>query len=254
MILIQGGATSCGRRRRRAERNDRTADVAVIGEMTAGVAHELNNRLSVILGQTQLLRRGAAADSVAAQKLEKIEQEVLRASTMTRGMLDRARHEPRRELIPLNTLILHALQGVHATLGSRAISIQGDLSEAAPVILGDPEQLTQALLHLVTNALEAMGDEGTLTVTTSIDDDRVELTVTDTGPGMDPDQAARIFEPFYTTKSDVRGAGLGLFLTLTTLKSHGGTITVQTALGHGTTMRVRLPRGNTPAPRLVVVK
>ena len=122
------------------------------------------------------------------------------------------------------------------------------------MILADPDQLGQLVLYLVTNALEAMGDEGTLMVTTVLDDDAVELSITDSGPGMDPEHASRIFEPFYTTKADVRGAGLGLFLVLTTLKTHGGKITVQTAPGRGTTMRVRLPRGSTGTPRLLVVK
>jgi two-component system NtrC family sensor kinase len=253
MILIKGGATSCGRRQRRPARCEQPADTATIGEMTAGVAHELNNRLSVILGQAQLLRRNTTIDAVAAQKLEKIEQEVLRASTMTRGLCDRARTEPRRDPVALNTIVMKALQRAQGMLEGRSIALMADFCEPAPVIPGDAEQLAKAVGHIVDNAIEAMGDEGTLTVTTALDDERVELTVTDTGPGMDPDQAARIFEPFYTTKSDVRGAGLGLFLTVTTLKSHGGTITVQSAPGRGTTMRIRLPRA-AEAPRLVVVK
>jgi len=222
--------------------------------ITAGVAHELNNRLTVILGQAQLLRRVPAMDPAAAKKLEKIEEEVLRASTMTRGLVDRSRTEPRRDPIAINTVVARALELARPLLGTREIALEIDFSDPAPVILGDGEQLTQLVLHLVTNAIEAMGSEGTLMVSTVLEDDAVELAVTDSGPGMTPEQASRIFEPFVTTKSNVRGAGLGLFLTLTTLKTHGGSISVQIAGGRGATMRVRLPRGSADKPRLVVVK
>ncbi len=112
------------------------------------------------------------------------------------------------------------------------------LTAAAPLVRGDAEQLTQVLVHLIHNAIEAMGETGQLSVTTAITDDGLEIAVTDTGSGMVPDEANRIFEPFYTTKPD--GEGLGLFHTLTVLKSHGGSIAVDTAPGCGTTMCVRL--------------
>lgn len=254
MILIQGGVTPCRRRRRRAESCARSTEATTIAEMTASVTHELNNRLSVILGQTQLLRRAATVDPVAAGKLEKIEHEVLRASAMTRGLLDRSRLEPRREPVAINSLAVRALERVRPMLGTRGIGLHVDFSEPAPVILGDSDQLLHVLHHLIDNALAAMAEGGTLTVTTALDDDKVEVTVADTGTGMDPEHAARIFEPFYTTKQNQRGAGLGLFLTLTTLKAHGGTITVETAPGRGTTMRMRLPRGSAGGPRLIVIK
>lgn len=253
MDLIKGGAPECRRRRRAPEKCSRPVEGVGIGEVTAGVAHELNNRLTVILGQAQLLRRVPAMDPVAAKKLEKIEEEVLRASTMTRGLVDRSRTEPQREPVAINTVVARALELARPLFATRAIAVEIDLNDPAPIILGDAEQLTKLVLHLVTNAVEAMGNEGTLMVTTVLEDDAVDLSVTDSGPGMTPEQASRIFEPFVTSKSNVRGAGLGLFLTLTTLKTHGGTITVQTAPGRGTTMRVRLPRG-ADKPRLVVVK
>jgi two-component system NtrC family sensor kinase len=221
--------------------------------VTAGVAHELNNRLTVVLGQAQLLRRVPALDPVAAKKIEKIEEEVLRASLMTRGLVDRTRVEPIKEGVAINTVVARALELARPLFASREIALEMDLSDPPPVIIGDAAQLTHLVLHLVSNAIEAMDREGTLTVNTILEDDAVELTVTDSGPGMTPEHASRIFEPFFTTKS-VRGAGLGLFMTLTTLKTHGGTITVQTAPGRGTTMRVRLPRGSAGTPRLIVVK
>src|SRR5207302_11403510 len=138
-----------------------------------------------------------------------------------RGLIDRTRIEPRRETVAINALVMRALERARPMLAAREIALELDLSDPAPVILADPDQLGQLVLYLVTNALEAMGDGGTLMVATVLDDDAVELSITDSGPGMDPEHASRIFEPFYSTKADVRGAGLGLFLVLTTLKTHG---------------------------------
>lgn len=251
MILIQGGVESRSRRRR-VEQRTPAADFTAIGEAAAGIAHELNNRLSVILGQAQLLRRGAGLDPVADGKLEKIEREVMRATTMTRGLLDRSRCEPSRALVPINALVACALDLVQAKLSGRAITVETELSEHAPVVVGDAAQLTQVLVHLIGNAIDAMGESGVLTITTEVFDDDVKVAVGDTGSGMDAEHASRIFEPFYTTKSEGRGAGLGLFLTLGILKAHGGSISVESAPGHGTTMRVRLP--SAAAPTLAVVK
>ena len=227
------------RRRRRAERADQRAAGLPLDQITAGLAHDLNNRLSVILGQTQLLRRGAASEATSARRLEKIEEETMRASRMTRGLLDMARREaPVHVPVAINKLVPRALAIAHGKLRGTDIAVTTRLTAAAPLVRGDAEQLTQVLVHLIDNAVEAMGDTGQLSVTTAITDDGLELAITDTGSGMAAEEVNRIFEPFYTTKPD--GEGLGLFHTLTVLKSHGGSISVDTAPGCGTTMCVRL--------------
>jgi len=250
MILIHGGGTERGRRTARTK----APDFTTLGEVAAGIAHDLNNRLSVILGQAQLLRRTAGIDPNVDRKLERIETEVLRASTMTRGMLEHARREPNLEPLPINGVIARALQILQPKVIGRAIELRADLSEVAPVIMGDAEQLLQAVAHVIGNAIDAMGERGTLTIATDVTDDALTLSVSDTGVGMDEQHAARIFEPFYTTKAVDGCAGLGLYLTLTILKAHGGSIAVETAPARGTTMRIRLPRACDPSPRLVVVK
>ena len=211
-----------------------------LDELTAGLAHDLNNRLSVILGQTQLLRRSTSGDeAAAARRLEKIEAETNRASRMTKGLLELARREaPVHAPMAINRIVPRALALVHGKLRGSGITVATRLTAAAPLVRGDAEQLTRVLVHLLHNAIEAMPDGGDLSVTTAITDDGLELRVTDTGSGMDQDEATRIFEPFYTTKPD--GEGLGLFHTLTVLKAHGGSIAVDTAPGAGTTMCVRL--------------
>ena len=251
MILIQGGA-SAGRGQRARKRGE-PKDLTAIGEVAAGIAHDMNNRLAVILGQTQLLRRTASLDPAVDRKLEKIEQEALRSSTMMRGLLERSRSEPAQEPVAINTVVAHALDLVKVR-PEQTIDLELDLSDNAPVIVGDGEQLAQVLVHLLSNALDAMPETGRLTVRTGITDDSLEIAVSDTGSGIDPEQVSRIFEPFFTTKAAGQGTGLGLFLTLHILKGHGGSITVETAPGRGTTMLVRLPRGMNAAPALAVVK
>jgi signal transduction histidine kinase len=207
--------------------------------VTAGLAHDLNNRLSVILGQTQLLRRGTVDAAAGARRLEKIEEETMRASRMTRGLLDLARRDaPVHVPVAINALVPRALAIAHGKLRGTDIAVTTRLTAAAPLVRADAAQLTQVLVHLIDNAIEAMGESGQLTVATAITDDGLEIAVTDTGAGMVPDDVNRIFEPFYTTKPD--GEGLGLFHTLTVLKAHGGSVAVDTAPGSGTTMRVRL--------------
>jgi len=220
-----------------------SAKLAAIGELAAGVAHELNNPLTVILAHAQMLRTRTDAASVAGQKLEKIEEEALRAAKITRGLLDFSRRrEPKHDPVSVNALVPRALELIHSKLRGREIVVQTRLAEHAPTILGDGDQLTQVLINLLGNALDAMGRMGTLTVATAPVDDDLELAVTDTGHGMDAEQASRIFEPFYTTKAEGKGTGLGLSVTLGILKSHGGTVAVESTPGQGTTMRVRLPR------------
>jgi len=230
-----------------------SAKLAAIGELAASIAHELNNPLTVILGHAQMLRMQAEEDSNQARKLEKVESEALRAAKITRGLLDFSRRrEPKHEPVSVNALVPRALDLINSKLRGRGIVVETVLEERAPMIHGDADQLTQVLLNLAGNAIDAMGESGHLTVTTSRTEDGLELAVRDTGAGMDAEQVSRIFEPFYTTKPEGKGTGLGLSVTLGILKSHGGVIAVESAPGQGTTMRVRLPQKVTPEPAPVL--
>jgi signal transduction histidine kinase len=225
-----------------------SAKLAAIGELAAGVAHELNNPLTVIAGHAQILRTPDVEPTVD-RKLEVIEAEAMRAGRITRGLLDFSRRrEPKHEPLSLNALVPRALELIHSKLRGRTIVVETHLADDAPEIAGDADQLTQVLINLAGNAIDAMGARGTLTVRTARVDDGLELSITDTGTGMDEDEVQRIFEPFYTTKPEGKGTGLGLSVTLGILKSHGGSVAVDTALGRGTTMRVRLPRAFVPEP------
>jgi signal transduction histidine kinase len=240
--------------RRTQQQLVQSAKLAAIGELAAGVAHELNNPLTVILGHAQMLQAKADAGSPLAEKLGKIESEALRASKITRGLLDFSRRrEPKHDPVSVNDLVPRALELIHSKLRGRNVAVQTRLEARTAEILGDADQLTQVLINLTGNAIDAMGAGGALTVATADDGDALELAVSDTGTGMDAEQVSRIFEPFYTTKPEGKGTGLGLSVTLGILKSHGGTIAVESAPGRGTTMRVRLPHAFVPEPDVTLV-
>jgi signal transduction histidine kinase len=231
-----------------------SAKLAAIGELAAGVAHELNNPLTVILGHAQILRGEADDASPASRKLDAIESQALRAAKITRGLLDFSRRrEPKHEPVSFNELVPRALELISSKLRGRTITVKTDLAEDVPEVRGDADQLTQVLINLAGNAIDAMGDQGTLTVRTTVVEDDIELEITDTGTGMDSTEVNRIFEPFYTTKPEGKGTGLGLSVTLGILKSHGGSIAVDSTPGRGTTMRVRLPRSFSPESTPMVI-
>jgi signal transduction histidine kinase len=228
--------------RRTQQQLVQSAKLAAIGELAAGVAHELNNPLTVIVGYAEMLAAKAEPGSPLGDKLAKIESEAMRASKITRGLLDYARRrEPKHEPVEINALVPRALELIHSKLRGRAVKVQTRLDQRAKAILGDADQLTQVLINLAGNAIDAMENGGTLTVATFNGEEAVDLFVSDTGTGMSPEQVSRIFEPFYTTKPEGKGTGLGLSVTLGILKSHGGSIAVDSEPGRGTTMRVRLP-------------
>ena len=224
-----------------------SAKLAAIGELAANVAHEINNPLMVILGNSGLLLREAAPDSPQHLRLSGIVTEANRAGKIVRDLLDFARRrEPNRGPVSVPELLERALELLHAKLRRARVDVERVFDAALPAILADRDQLTQVFLNLITNAVDAMDDGGTLvleTATRQDDDGRTLITVgiSDTGPGIPQEHLARIFEPFYTTKPEGRGTGLGLSVSLGIVRMHGGAIDVESKPGRGTTMRVTLP-------------
>lgn len=224
-----------------------SAKLAAVGELAASVAHEINNPLMVILGNSGLLLREAAPDSPQHLRLSGIVTEANRAGKIVRDLLDFARRrEPNRGPVSVPELLERALELLHAKLRRASVDVERVFDAALPAILADRDQLTQVFLNLITNAVDAMDDGGTLvleTATRQDDDGRTLITVgvSDTGPGIPPEHLARIFEPFYTTKPEGRGTGLGLSVSLGIVRMHGGAIDVESKPGRGTTMRVTLP-------------
>ncbi len=231
----------------------RVEKTSSLGKMAATVAHELNNPLSGILTCSRLVARkveralppGEARDG-ALENLELIRSESVRCGNIVRDLLTYAR-EGTHELAParLHALIAHAnsLMGHHMQLGS--VELETDLALEEDEIFCDGEQIVQSLLALMINAIEAMPEGGRLTLTTAADptDKRfVLLRVADTGSGIPPEVRDHIFDPFFSTKNETKGVGLGLAVAFGIVRRHGGTISVDSVPGQGATFTLRLPR------------
>jgi signal transduction histidine kinase len=229
--------------RRTQDQLMQSAKLAAIGELAAGIAHEVNNPLMVITGHAGLLRRRPELAAIHPT-IDTIEGQATRAAGMIRGLLDFARRRSlHREHVRLRDVVERAFALVADKLDTHAIEAVTLLDEADPKVFGDRDQLTQVFINLVGNAADAMPDGGRLTVSTEVrrQDDvaYVSARVADTGPGIPLEQREQIFESFFTTKPEGKGTGLGLAVTLEIVKNHEGT--VDSAPGKGTVMIVNLP-------------
>ncbi len=229
-----------------------TEKVAAMGQLLAGVAHELNNPLSTIVGYTQLLVLRVGHGPIA-EWLERIEQSAQRCTRIVRNFLALARqYPPERQLVVLNRVVEDALELLAYPFRLDGIAVCRSLSGDLPPIWADPHQLQQVVVNLLTNAHQAMRETPPprrLTLTTRYDPraHRVLLEIADTGPGVPPVIQARIFEPFFTTKQPGQGTGLGLSLCRGIIEGHGGVLRLETTEGRGATFVVEVPIGTPPA-------
>ena len=226
--------------------------LAAMSTMLASVAHELNNPLASIVLQTELLREDVGQGPLA-EPVTEITQAAARCERLVRQFLTLARqHPPERTRVALNTLVAETVELLAYPLRVDNVTVHLHLDDQVPPFWGDPHQLQQVLLNLLTNAqhaLRAAPGAREVTVTTEYDptQHRITLAVTDTGPGIPPALQTRIFEPFFTTKPPGVGTGLGLPLCRGMVEAHGGTLEVSSAPGHGATFRLTLPVGAVPA-------
>jgi signal transduction histidine kinase len=224
-----------------------SAKLAAIGELAASVAHEINNPLTVILGNSQLLLGQLAEDSPEHRRATSIETEAHRAGKIVRDLLDFSRRrEPVRAPLSLHEVLERSLDLIRPKLKTAGVEVERVFNVGLPPIVGDRDQLTQVFVNMIANAIDAMDGGGSLIVETGLqqgEDGRamVGVSFSDTGHGISPEQIERIFEPFYTTKAEGRGTGLGLSVSLGIVRSHGGTIDIESKPGLGTTVRIRLP-------------
>jgi two-component system CheB/CheR fusion protein len=227
--------------------------LAAMGSLLAGVAHELNNPLAVIMLQAELLRAAAGGGPLAAYA-EDITQAAARCERLVRQFLALARpHVPERTAVDLNALITDTMELLAPSLQVDNIAVDLRLAVDLPPLAADPHQLQQVLVNLVTNAhqaLRAAPPPRQVTLTTRCDPARTRITleVADTGPGIPLEMQARIFEPFFTTKPPGVGTGLGLSLCQGIIAGHGGTIRVTSQPAQGTTFQMELPVGVVPEP------
>ena len=218
--------------------------LAAMGEMMTGVAHELNNPLTAILGITDLIRERALDDAMRHQ-IETVLKQARRAATIVHNLLVFSRPSSlRKSRVQLDQIVKQALDAQHTSLQQKKITVQFQGARDLPPIEGDPKLLVQGFSNLISNAEQAIGsvrESGTLRISAGFADGKITLAFSDDGPGISPETLGKVFDPFFTTRRPTGGTGLGLTISQAIVKEHGGKIEVESSLGAGATFRVLLP-------------
>jgi len=219
--------------------------LAAMGQMLAGVAHELNNPLTAILGVTELLRERPGADDSTKRQLELTHRQARRAARIVQNLLEFSRPaSPQKRPIDLNNLLERTLQLHEHSLRRNNIEVDSHLPAGLPGVVGDANQLIQVLLNLITNAEQAIRevrDSGRIQIRAGHEGNQVTVTVQDDGVGIRPQALPRIFDPFYTTKRPGGGTGLGLSICMSIIREHGGNIEANTLPAGGSAFTIYLP-------------
>jgi PAS domain S-box-containing protein len=237
------GVRNLTEERKVADHLGRTEKLAAIGELVAGVAHELNNPLTGISTFAQLLLE----DNLQGEQFESvslIKREADRAIGVIRDLLLFARKTDARDVpVDINTIVKHTVRLRALASRSSGIDVHMHLDESSPQVRGDEQKLQQVLLNLLVNAESAM--EGMrvrhLSLVTQRKQNMVQIVISDTGHGMPPSVSQRVFEPFFTTKPPGEGTGLGLSVSYGIIQAHGGAISVESTPEVGTTFMITLP-------------
>jgi two-component system NtrC family sensor kinase len=242
--------------RRTQEQLLQSEKMSAVGQLIAGVAHELNNPLTAILGYAQLLE-GAGLDHGSADYVHKLFKQAQRTHRVVQNLLSFARQsKPQKREVDLRKVLEESLTLREYDLKVNNVSLECEIPADLPSVVADPHQLEQVFLNITNNALDAMVEGsggGALKVRVFQKDAWVWVEFDDSGPGIkDP---SRIFDPFYTTKSVGKGTGLGLSICYGLVKEHGGEIAARNREGGGATIAIRLPAGEKPAlPETAVTK
>jgi signal transduction histidine kinase len=229
--------------RAKLEAQLRHADrLATIGQLAAGVAHELNEPLGNVLGFAQLARKTPGLPKAAADDIDKTVTAALHARDIVSKLMLFARQKmPAHGRVKVNELVENGLDLLESRCTKAGIHVVRRLDPSLPEIAADAGQLQQVLVNLVVNAIQAMPDGGTLTLLTERAGETIVLTVQDTGVGMSAEVLSKVFMPFFTTKSVGEGTGLGLSVVHGIVTAHGGSIEAESKPGKGTRFRVLLP-------------
>jgi len=218
--------------------------LSAVGEFVAGVAHELNNPLTAVMGFSEMLR-AADVDAKYRRQLDLIFKAAQRCSKIVQSLLSFARHhQPERKPVSVNELVEAVLEIVAYPLRTSNIEVSLQLDPKLPVVQADGHQIQQVFLNIVNNArqaMEARQREGRIKITTEACGPNVRITIQDNGPGIPEENLRRIFDPFFTTKEVGKGTGLGLSLCYGIIKEHGGSITPVSRPGEGATFVIELP-------------
>src|SRR6516225_2189068 len=214
---------------------------ATLGELAAGLAHEIRNPLARIAGVLDIVSRDLPPTSVAREVIDDAKQEAVQINRILTELLDTARPKaPQFRVTDIAGTAEHAVLFARQQAVTKRINIEFEVKETLPPVEHDPNQINQVLLNLLLNAIQSMERAGTICVSVQLEEgDEVSITVADEGKGIAPQDLPNIFRPFFTTKG--QGTGLGLSLARRIVEAHAGTISVASNLGRGTQFRIELP-------------
>lgn len=216
--------------------------LAAAGQTAAQFAHEVGTPLNLISGHVQLLESSLEPDSKEAGRLRTVNTQIERIEKIVREMLDSTRfgesvHEP----LNMNDLLRKTFDAIEPALDEKDIKLDAHLEDSLPLVSADADRLQQVFINLISNALDAMRDEGRLTVRTAFADGKVVVVFEDNGVGIDAEARSKIFQPMFTTKKRGRGTGLGLFVVKQIMQEHRAEIAVESESGHGTAFTLKFP-------------
>ncbi len=219
--------------------------LAAVGNTVTHIAHEIKNPLLIIGGFARQLQKIPGLDDKAQKKLGIIAEEVSHLEEMVAEMREFIRRPtPQKRLGPLGAALDNVLELFRDTFAEKQIRVHRVEETPVPEVSFDPQQLHQVLINLLKNAMEAMPGGGEITITSRVKGPNAEISIADTGEGIPPEVAAKIFQPYFTTKE--KGTGLGLAICQGIIHEHGGDIVVASAPGRGTTFTIRLPLAAAP--------
>lgn len=218
--------------------------LASVGQLAAGVAHEINNPLGTILLFSDIMRKELPPGDRRAEDVKMIIEEATRCKTIVSDLLNFARqNEVLAQTTDVSALLRDTIEEITVQPVFQQVKIVAQLDPTLPNIQADPAQLREVFVNLMTNAAEAMGEEGTLTITTqAAEDEMIKIAFEDTGCGIPESNLSKIFTPFFTTKPIGKGTGLGLAIVYGIIKMHRGQIYVESQVGRGSTFTITLPR------------
>lgn len=230
--------------KQRLEIYHRTEKLVALGQLAAGIAHELNTPLGSILGYARLILKDKRLDAQQKERLEIIAEQAKRSSAIIKGLLNFARHSnPSLKNIQdadINEILSSNLKLLQAEIEKRQIHVETDFG-AIPLVKIDIRQIEQALINIILNAIQAVKESGKIGIKTFAENDCIKIKISDNGPGIPEDIKLRIFDPFFTTKPVGEGTGLGLSISAGIISEHGGSIDVESVEGKGTTFIITLP-------------
>jgi two-component system NtrC family sensor kinase len=225
----------------------KSEQLAVTGQMAARVAHQIGTPLNLISGYVQMIQEGLPKDATAAVRLRTVQEQIGRVTTVVRGLLDQARSPVlSKQPVPAEELVSRTCELARPALDSAHIDLHLSVEPGLPCLQVDAGQMEQVFLNLVTNSIDAMPEGGMLHVLARETAGAVEFTVADTGMGISSEDIGSVFDPLFTTKRPGKGTGLGLAIVRDVVAAHGGSVTLTSEAGRGTTAVIRIPIAATP--------